>query len=245
MADAIGSTKRCGRCKGMKSPADFGPDKKTPDGLSCWCRTCSAAYMAARRASKPKLPRKPRQRKPVPERDAKPCGHCGITKPLVEFSNDKARRDGLKCWCRACTKIEAAKFWIRIVSDPGKKTKRYSAQREWNHANTDKRNQYVYNYREKEPDRCKLHQHNRRARLSGAEGSYTPDDIARILSDQKGKCAYCRKSIRKTYHVDHISPLAKGGSNRPSNLQLTCKSCNSRKHATDPIDFARQIGRLL
>lgn len=32
-----------------------------------------------------------------------------------------------------------------------------------------------------------------------------------------------------TYHVDHIVPLHRGGTNDCSNLTLSCASCNSRK----------------
>lgn len=31
--------------------------------------------------------------------------------------------------------------------------------------------------------------------------------------------------------VDHIVPLAKGGTNAPGNLQLLCKSCHGTKDA--------------
>lgn len=49
----------------------------------------------------------------------------------------------------------------------------------------------------------------------------------------------------RTDHVDHIKALARGGSNWPSNLQLTCGPCNNRKRAIDPIEFARRNGRLI
>ncbi len=87
--------------------------------------------------------------------------------------------------------------------------------------------------------------HIRRARVLGAEGKFTNDDIARLFGLQRGKCAYCSKSIRNGYHVDHVIPLARGGTNWIANIALACAKCNLTKGATDPIDFARRIGRLV
>ena len=86
---------------------------------------------------------------------------------------------------------------------------------------------------------------NRRARVKAAEGRHTADDVRRIFSAQRGKCAHCRISIKAGYHVDHIHPISRGGANWPRNLQLLCAPCNLRKKAADPIDWARREGRLL
>jgi 5-methylcytosine-specific restriction endonuclease McrA len=88
-------------------------------------------------------------------------------------------------------------------------------------------------------------QRNRRARKRLAGGEHTHEDIAEILIKQKYKCAYCRKSLRKKYQVDHIVPLARGGTNRRNNIQLTCEKCNHSKYAKDPLLFAQMLGRLL
>lgn len=43
---------------------------------------------------------------------------------------------------------------------------------------------------------------------------------------------HCKKcSSTENMTIDHIVPIAKGGKNELSNLQLLCKSCNSRKGA--------------
>lgn len=41
------------------------------------------------------------------------------------------------------------------------------------------------------------------------------------------KCQHCK--IDKSLTVDHIFPLSKGGSDELDNLQLLCRSCNSKK----------------
>ena len=88
-------------------------------------------------------------------------------------------------------------------------------------------------------------EHARRARKRNAEGRHTAADVQRIFDAQRGKCAHCLTGIKAGYHVDHIQPISRGGSNWPRNLQLLCAPCNQRKHAADPIDFARREGRLV
>ncbi len=85
----------------------------------------------------------------------------------------------------------------------------------------------------------------RRARKAGAGGSYTKADVHALMSLQGGKCAYCRKTIRQEYTVDHIVPLRLGGSSDPNNLQLVCRLCNSSKGGKHPIDFAKTLGLLV
>jgi 5-methylcytosine-specific restriction endonuclease McrA len=83
----------------------------------------------------------------------------------------------------------------------------------------------------------------RKARLR-ANGKFTRRDIDHLMAKQKKKCAVCFKRLTE-YHVDHVQPVARGGRNDPSNLQLLCPGCNRRKHAKDPFAFARELGRLL
>lgn len=83
----------------------------------------------------------------------------------------------------------------------------------------------------------------RRVRLAGAGGSHAHADLRRIWQRQNGECVACGCRIgrnpdeRGAYHVDHITPVAKGGTNWPRNLQLLCPSCNHRKGASYWAEF--------
>lgn len=100
-------------------------------------------------------------------------------------------------------------------------------------------------YRMANPDKGALYQLNRRARRKAGAGTVTVRDIKRIYFLQKGKCAYCPTKLSKNFHRDHIMPLMLRGMHDKRNIQLTCGPCNLRKGRKHPIDFARELGRLL
>ena len=68
----------------------------------------------------------------------------------------------------------------------------------------------------------------------------------RLYEQQNGKCAYCgaRKRIGRMT-LDHIIPLAQGGTDSAHNLQCTCKMCNRFKGCMLPNEFTAFIRRVL
>lgn len=97
-------------------------------------------------------------------------------------------------------------------------------------------------YRKKNPHKIREFAQRRKGRKLGR---LEYGSIPRIGALQKWKCAICRASVKGGYHVDHITPLARGGEHKARNVQLLCGSCNVRKSAKDPIAYMQQIGRLL
>ncbi|TGQ19584.1 HNH endonuclease [Mesorhizobium sp. M00.F.Ca.ET.217.01.1.1] len=95
------------------------------------------------------------------------------------------------------------------------------------------------------PEVVASHRRTRRARLAGAAGNHTAEDIDIIHARQRYRCAECGTSTEDVKHVDHIMPLALGGSNWPDNLQILCPLCNDRKGAKHPLDWAKAKGRLV
>lgn len=95
------------------------------------------------------------------------------------------------------------------------------------------------------PEKQRQKNRNIKAKRKGAIGKFSHEDVSALLYKQKYKCGFCFINISKKFHVDHILPIKLGGSNWPENLQILCPSCNLRKNAKHPIDWAQENGRLL
>lgn len=118
-------------------------------------------------------------------------------------------------------------------------------KRAWQSANPERRAAAQIRWRNKNPEISRAIVRNRRARVRNIVGSHTAKETEAILELQKFKCANCGCSLRKNRHLDHVYPIALGGSNDITNLEWLCPKCNQRKGHKDPIDWARQHGRLL
>lgn len=120
------------------------------------------------------------------------------------------------------------------------KQKEFARAAAWNKAHPEARAEVVA-----------VSSHIRRTRITGAGGEYTAEDIAALREKQQGKCAglndaRCLASTQAApLTVDHVMPVYLGGSSDPSNLQLLCKSCNSRKSRMHPDAWAARLGKLV
>lgn len=63
--------------------------------------------------------------------------------------------------------------------------------------------------------------------------SVISDELYRRLQDQAGRlCGFCRTSSKITGQpltIEHIIPIARGGSSEEDNLWLSCRRCNEFK----------------
>jgi len=99
----------------------------------------------------------------------------------------------------------------------------------WNTSHPERRSVIRSTWRKKNPEACSAYTRNRRAREKGNGGTHTSSDIQAQYRRQNGRCFYCKTKVRDDYHVDHVVPVAAGGSNGPENLVVACPPCNQTK----------------
>jgi len=58
----------------------------------------------------------------------------------------------------------------------------------------------------------------------------------KILARDAGICGYCGADAK---HVDHIIPVAAGGTDSPENLTAACARCNQLKSDKTITDFSK------
>lgn len=95
------------------------------------------------------------------------------------------------------------------------------------------------------PETYRSYKQNRRAKKLNSAGSLSTGLREKLFKMQKGLCACCKLPLGDNFHMDHIVPLALGGTNTDDNIQLLRSKCNCQKGASHPVDFMQRRGFLL
>ena len=154
---------------------------------------------------------------------------------------------------RERTRVKMAKWRdanperAKAASDRSRKKdpeKRKASVKKWREKNKERHAAYQKKYQVENLELFRIHAQNRRALHLGSKLS--KGLMAKLMALQKGKCACCHIGLKEVkVHMDHIMPLALGGSNDDSNIQLLCQGCNQVKHAKHPVEFMQSRGMLL
>jgi 5-methylcytosine-specific restriction endonuclease McrA len=101
-------------------------------------------------------------------------------------------------------------------------------------------------WRAKNPERARMISRiSNNARRAGSPDTVSAAVVTALLKAQRRRCAWCSEPLGRRWHIDHVMPLSRGGEHAPRNLVVACPTCNVRKSAKDPIDWARSLGKLL
>lgn len=186
------------------------------------------------------------------------CLPCERAVAAAYRANNPERVTAYKAAYRAANpeRVRASQDTWR-VANPEKERSRKAAYYEANRskaladsaayysANVDRYSEIHSAYRAANPEQARIDGQNRRARKR-ASGCRLSRDLARKLFElQQGMCPCCRQNLGDDAHLDHILPLALGGQNIDSNMQLLRRRCNLQKNAKHPIEFMQSRGFLL
>lgn len=181
----------------------------------------------------------------------KQCASCQNLYPrsTYYFHRDKGRRDGLCHRCKQCAKEHRRKHYQEHHEHYRKYARIHAEQcnqhnRKYRLSHKEKVKCYNAQYRAKNYERVLAWNRRREALRRGAIGTYTIQQIQEQYERQKGACYYCKVKVGKKYHIDHVVPISRGGSNDISNLVISCPTCNLRKNDKLPHEWL-EGGRLL
>lgn len=159
------------------------------------------------------------------------------------YANNKDKR---KATTRAWVLANPEKKKAIAKRHYAKHAARYrAATRRWRAANMEYAREACREWNRKNPVATRVYQARRRALKDASGENFTTAEVLALVLKQGRRCAGCGELLRGKWAADHIQPLSKGGGNSIRNIQILCVPCNQRKHAKDPLDWARENGRLL
>ena len=101
----------------------------------------------------------------------------------------------------------------------------------------DRVRQFVAAWKKANREKVQAQEHRRRAILAGLKVHFKGKDVLDCLKLQEWRCFYCLASLFNGYHIEHMTPLSRGGSNGPENIVCSCGPCNLRKGTKTAAEF--------
>lgn len=238
MADS--NHKTCSRCGIAKPTTDYCADRRAKDGLQSACRACDNERRRLRRVE---------DYERIHARETQ-YWHEHRERILLNNKRSRERRAdavkaGKKAWYERVKETPEFRAKVKARQETNKAAKS-AYDREYRKRNPEKNLERARRWQKANPQKRKAIVHNYTARRRTQEvGGVSTSELARWTAAQKKICYWCGTPCSKGFHVDHYIPLSKGGRHDLANLVIACGPCNLKKNAKDPLDFAREVGRLL
>jgi len=246
--ESVMETKQCPKCGAVKSVSEFHKHKGRKDGLYCWCKdcvkVCNKAYRIAHKEEAARYRANHQE-----ERKAN-CRrwHTEHREEEKEYKRqyNAEHREEQKEYCRQYNashreeRRETKRRWddkhqeeiMQYRSAHRKDKARYL--RGYYIKNKDMMLERMRRWRVKNPEKSRAIVERRRACKVNAEGECSGQQYIWRGEVYGNRCYICGAPAEA---MDHVIPLAKGGSNWPANLRPICRRCNSVKGQKWPYDF--------
>lgn len=177
----------------------------------------------------------------------KQCARCLEVLPRTEFHKQKRSKDGLRGWCKPCTRAsntssyesnkDRARAWqIEYLSRPEVREARTEMLRAYYAKNRD-----VYAKRA----------HVRRALI--ADALVDEGVTIQALRERHGdSCVFCGRGLLfeggrdydpRRASMEHMVPLSRGGEHSWANIRLSCWECNLSKNDKTPDEYVAFLNR--
>ena len=235
--------KTCCRCKAELPIAEFHRRAASWDGWQPACKSCKRAERlhAASMSKNERAAELAARDAAIRFSSHRTCTRCGITKPRDEYGKSAKNKDGMTAYCTPCMKAYAHEHYMR------NREKRKRQVEEWREANAEKWRAWNAAYyqanrermdekfrRWKRENPARYHEwrvRNRALREGSTCGELDLDAL------WNGVCGICGDVLDDAVEypdpmsksMDHIIPVARGGTHSQENLQWAHLRCNIRK----------------
>lgn len=196
-------------------PGFWHPETAPLESQRLACPSCAKNFY--RRFCQPKSPSKPRK-----ERKRYPCdGGCG--RQFLRKEMTLRYRNNEKLWlCVECLPGLAPKEYSLVPYE--ELTPKQQKARRWNQANRDTIKEYV---------------RMRRAKQMGVPSDRRVSKNTLLLAFGC-RCFFCGRELdpeSPDTHEEHLTPLARGGSDEFENRVASCRECNLPKHSKTLAEY--------
>lgn len=204
-------TKTCCRCALDLPVADFYRNKRSADGFAYRCKACDIARVRERQLA---------------NREAEKQRSLAYYESHKE-EMQQSRRE------RYAARREEENEQSRAYHERNREAvlERQAAYRRENAG-------YFARWKRENRARIAASNASRRSRLANApEGQVTEADLLDMLESQGYLCAYCECSLDEGFHLEHMTPLCRGGVNDWTNVAVSCPRCNLSKGRSTAEEF--------
>lgn len=121
-----------------------------------------------------------------------------------------------------------------------------AAVRQWRANNPEKEREAYQRRYAKHPEKFAHWAARRRVRRYRAEGHCTVAEFDALICEQGWRCAYCYRALSDNGlkpERDHKTPLSRGGTHWPQNIQAVCGRCNRSKGARTHFEMLTFLWR--
>jgi 5-methylcytosine-specific restriction endonuclease McrA len=213
----MAETKKCSKCKKIKSIGEYWHLSCAKDGLRTVCKDCLRT-----------------QNKEWSQRNAAHRNARQVQRywKLHEYILEYHRK-----WHAANRKKENARQKKYYEANREKEIKRCSEYKSKHRLET---NILHRKWMDNNPYKNAEYGNRRRTTIKKNGGDFTSLEWSALCDKYNNACLCCGATDKKLV-VDHVLPISLGGRNSIDNLQPLCTSCNARKHAKH-IDYRIEHG---
>lgn len=234
----VSVNKTCLRCGLQKSTNDFGKDKQRKDGLNPLCKPCNVQRVREWRE------RNPEKKKAQSRLEYDRNSEAIKARSAKWYSENKERASETSKEYRKKKRFiilrKKKEYYSEHKEQHSARTKAYYLKnkaeidiykREWydEHKQLISEKGKIYRVEHKREIRAAKSnaKHTRRARLKFAKNYFVPRELIEEMYQQP--CGYCGVYVEGQMQIDHIVPIARGGSHKIGNLLPACPTCNMSK----------------